>query len=77
MSDIESTRTNEHHNYGLLWPDGTFQSMGRYSTERGARQEFEVKLLDHKNVPASLRPVFATQRVITTVETYPAEELAS
>jgi len=70
--DELETVTNESYEYGRLWPDGTFNREG-WSNERSARKEFETKLYELKNVPASLRPVFGRRRVVKTTELYPAE----
>ena len=70
----KQTATSERYNYGRLWQDGTFNRLG-WSDERGARKEFDEKAYELKNVPESLRPVLARQRVVTTTETYNAEEV--
>jgi hypothetical protein len=70
----KQTATQEHYEYGRLWPDGTFNK-GGWSSERTARKEFEDKRYELRNVPESLRPVFGRQRVVTTTEVYPPEAL--
>ena len=72
MNEPESF-TNEKYEYGRLWPDGTFQSLGRHYSESMARKDFDEKSYELKNVPESLRPVFGRQRIVTTTETYTAE----
>lgn len=72
MSNEPETVVNEKYEYGRLWPDGTFNRLG-WSYEKSARQEFNAKSYELENVPKSLRPIFARQRVVTTTETYPAE----
>ena len=72
MSETESI-TNERFDYGRLWPDGTFNKIGSHYSERMARKEFDTKSYELKEVPESLRPVFARQRVVTTTEIHPAE----
>ena len=71
---LAETVKNENYNYGRLWSDGTFSKLGWYD-EKLARREFEEKGYELKNVPESLRPVFARQRVVTTTEIYAAEAL--
>jgi hypothetical protein len=70
----KQTATREHYDYGRLWPDGTFNTLG-WSDEGMARRQFEERGYELKNVPESLRPAFARQRVVTTTETYTAEAL--
>ncbi|MGK3957866.1 hypothetical protein ACLKOZ_16940 [Arthrobacter sp. R4] len=72
MSVEPETFTRETHEYGRLWPDGTFNKLG-WEDERYARRQFEEQSYELKNVPASLRPIFGRRRVVTTTETYPAE----
>jgi hypothetical protein len=72
MNETESI-TNERYDYGRLWPDGTFNKIGSHYSESMARKEFDQKAYELKEVPESLRPVFARQRVITTTEIHPAE----
>ena len=67
--------TNERYEYGRLWPDGTFNRMAGYGSERMARKEFEQKSYELKEVPPALRPVFARQLVVTTTAVHPAEAL--
>jgi hypothetical protein len=73
MTDEQpQTVTREHYDYGRLWPDGTFNKLG-WNEEKIARREFDEKSYELKNVPVSLRPIFGQRRVVTTIETYPAE----
>jgi hypothetical protein len=70
----KQTATREHYDHGRLWPDGTFNKLG-WSDEKMARREFGEKEYELENVPESLRPVLARQRVVTTTETYTAEAI--
>lgn len=69
---IPKTVTREHNDYGRLWTDGTFTSLG-WTDENYSRREFEKRSYELKDVPESLRPVFGVRTVVTTIETYPAE----
>lgn len=68
MSEI---KTREEYAYGRLWADGTFKILG--GNERYARKEFEDKSYELKEVPASMQPVLARQKIVITTETFPAE----
>lgn len=73
MTDEQpETVTREHYDYGRLWPDGTFNKLG-WTDEKMARREFDEKSYELKNVPVSLHPIFGQRKVVTTIETYPAE----
>jgi len=74
MNETESI-TNERFDFGRLWPDGTFNKIGSYYSESNARKEFDQKAYELKDVPKSLQPVFARQRVVTTTEVHTAEAI--
>lgn len=73
MSNEPEVVTNEKHEYGRLWPDGTFDSFGQYFGVREARKRFDRDSYELESVPKSLRPVLGTRRVVTTTEIHPAE----
>ena len=66
------THVRESYEYGRLWPDGTFNLIGG-SSPKSARDAFESKSYEMKNVPESLRPVLGRQKIVTTTDTYTAE----
>jgi hypothetical protein len=66
----------ESHQYGELWPDGTFKMLSNYT--ESAWHDFARRLrADYQRVPEALRPVFATRKISTTTETFPPEEISA
>jgi hypothetical protein len=64
-NQVESRESNE---YGELWPDGTFKMLSNYVAHAG--EAFDKALrFDYRRIPESLRPVFASRKIITTTET--------
>lgn len=71
----DQTHTNEvleKVEYGQLWSDGTFDPI-HWSDKSMAHRKFTEGAYRLNEVPQSLRPVFASRRVITTIETYTPE----
>lgn len=67
-----TTEVLEKVEYGQLWSDGTFNAIHSVDEEM-ARRRFSQNLYGLAGIPKALHPVFASRRVVTTIESYTPE----